>query len=690
MKSIKLRLVATFTLIIFLVTVALGGAAIYIVSQDLLSDAQDDLAEMAKAQAQYITSRRDAQLQYIDVLAQVPVITDSSVPLEQKIAYFEAEAKRADFILFGFADKNGKAIILNSTRETNDVADREFFQSAIKGTPAASDVMFSKLDGKPVLVYAAPVYENGQIIGVLYGRRDGLSLSAICEKVTYKTTGYGYIVNNQGVTVGHKNTDLVLMQDNDIENAKTDSSLKELGALTEKMITRQVGSGTYSYNGKAKLVGYAPIEDSPWIMAMTLEKNEVLERTVALTWMLVGLCLVMAVAGAVITYSISSAIAKPIKAITKAAQQIADGNFDIELFVKSKDELGRLSDAFQLTIQRLVNYQGYIDEISGVLSSVAQGDLTVELRREYTGQFKKVKDNLQAMLANLDNTLLQIHQSANLVDSGSDQVSGGAMALSRGAAQQASAIQQLSASIAEVTEQVRQNAKNAKLAQEKAEFAGRELRSSNDHMKEMVIAMEQITLKSSEIMKIIKIIEDISFQTNILALNAAIEAARAGQHGKGFAVVADEVRNLAGKSAVAAKDTTALIEETLAAVQNGSRTADITANALEESAKETDEAVGLINKIAEASQEQATAITQLNQGIEQISSVVQTNAATAQQSAAASEELSGQSNLLKGLLARFRLRQTDSYPMEGAEHTHQIGGRVNQRLLLPPEREMDE
>lgn len=354
-----------------------------------------------------------------------------------------------------------------------------------------------------------------------------------------------------------------------------------------------------------------------------------------------------------ITYLISSRIAKPIKKLTTAAQHIADGNFDVELSVNSKDEIGQLTKAFNLTIKRLENYQGYIDEISNALHNVSQGNLNIELKREYVGQFKKLKESMEELTSNFSSIILQINQSSEQVYCSADQVSNAAQALSQGATEQASSIEELSASLSDVTEQIRKNADNTAIAQDKAEFAGKEIKLSNGEMKHMIEAMNQITLKSTEISKIIKIIDDIAFQTNILALNAAVEAARAGAAGKGFAVVADEVRNLAGKSAEAAKNTTVLIDETVIAVTNGSQIAVETADSLDESAKATMDAILLIEQISQASQEQATAISQINLGIEQISSVVQTNAATAEESAAASQELTSQSNLLKDLIAKF-------------------------------------
>lgn len=382
--------------------------------------------------------------------------------------------------------------------------------------------------------------------------------------------------------------------------------------------------------------------------------NEGIYSTIKSVVFFIGIILLFVV---LIIYFVTGSIVKPIQNITKGAQQIADGNFDIEFSVSSKDETGRLAKAFNLTIEKLVNYQGYIDEISETLLSVSQGDLSVEMQRDYIGQFAKLKDNMQSLLENLSLTLTQINKLADEVASGSEQVANGAQALSQGATEQASSVEELSASIVEITEHIKRNAENAKMAHDKADLAGEELNHSNEEMTSMVNAMEQITLKSSEISKIIKVIEDIAFQTNILSLNAAVEAARAGEAGKGFAVVADEVRNLAGKSAEAAKNTTHLIKETLLAVENGSDIANKTAVSLEGSSKVTYEAVELIDKIAEASNEQANNIEQINIGIEQISNVVQTNAATSEESAAASEELSSQAQMLKDLISSFKLRK---------------------------------
>ena len=413
------------------------------------------------------------------------------------------------------------------------------------------------------------------------------------------------------------------------------------------------------------MTAYSPIYDANnqiigiYFVGVPMEEvNSVLDAGMTSTTRSVILLSIGVLALSILlTYFISGSIARPIQTVTGVAQQIAEGQFDVSLSVKSKDEIGRLAKAFNLTIDQLVNYQGYIDEISDILYRVSQGDMQAELQREYAGQFKKLKDNMEALLRNLNATLLQIGQSAAHVDSGAGQIAHSAQALSQGATEQASSLEELFASIAEIAQQVKQNAENAKSGQNRAEQAGQELQSSIGQMQGMIEAMHNITIKSAEIRKVNKIIEDIAFQTNILALNAAVEAARAGESGKGFAVVADEVRTLAAKSAEAAKNTTLLIGETIVAVESGSAIANATAHSLREATDIATEAVSLIDKIAQASQDQAQAISQIEQGLTQVSDVVQTNAATAEESAAASEELSGQSSMLTELIRQFNLKE---------------------------------
>ncbi len=368
-----------------------------------------------------------------------------------------------------------------------------------------------------------------------------------------------------------------------------------------------------------------------------------------------GIIIVIIIIGVFFSFVIIRGIKFPIFEIEKAASRMAQGDLDIDISYTSKDELGVLSDQVRELIRKL---QMIIDDENKFLAQMASGDFTVDstCETEYTGGFKPLLISFRAIAEKLNHTILQISESSAQVASGSDQVSSGAQALSQGATEQASSVEELAATINEISEKVKQNAENARQANHMAGVVGSEMQTSNQKMQEMMQAMNNISNCSDEIGKIIKTIEDIAFQTNILALNAAVEAARAGTAGKGFAVVADEVRNLAGKSAEASKNTSVLIENSLRAVENGTLIADETAQSLLQTVKGVEEVANIISQISEASNNQAEAISQITMGIDQISSVVQTNSATAQESAAASEELSSQSQLMKDLVGRFRLR----------------------------------
>ena len=357
----------------------------------------------------------------------------------------------------------------------------------------------------------------------------------------------------------------------------------------------------------------------------------------------------------ILSLYLTRSITKPLREIEKSAEKIVDGDFEIAISYKSRDELGRLADAFRKMAETL---KDVVTDASRLLSEMADGNFDVRTRAEehYVGEFQGLLSSIRKLNRDLSITLGQINRSADQVAAGSDQVSIGAQALSQGSTEQAAAVEELATTIAGISTQVKDTATDALEAKKQSTMAGDEAEECNQQMRDMMNAMEEITRTSDEIGKIIKTIEDIAFQTNILALNAAVEASRAGTAGKGFAVVADEVRNLASKSSVASQNTAELIESSIKAVSRGTQIADSTAQSLVKVVDEVRSASGKVDKIADAAEEQAGAIEQVTLGINQISSVVQTNSATAEESAAASQELSEQADMLKQLVAKFILR----------------------------------
>lgn len=384
------------------------------------------------------------------------------------------------------------------------------------------------------------------------------------------------------------------------------------------------------------------------------------ENTVTLQKYLVIGLIGMAAVALLITFFVSSyltaGITKPLRELEIAAGKVVEGDFDITISYKSKDELGRLAEAFRNMADILGTV---ISDASRLLSEMSNGNFDVRTRAEerYVGSFQSLLLSIRKLNRDLSSTLGQINRSADQVASGSGQVSGGAQALSQGATEQAATVEQLAATITGISHQVKDTAKNALEAKEQSSEAGNEVAECNQQMQEMISAMEEITRTSNEINKIVKTIESIAFQTNILALNAAVEASRAGVAGKGFAVVADEVRTLASKSSEASQNTAELIESSIRAVERGTRIAGSTAESLVKVMDEVRIASAKVDMIADAAEEQSSAIEQVTLGMDQISSVVQTNSETAVESAAASQELSQQAEMLKSLVAKFILRE---------------------------------
>ncbi len=381
--------------------------------------------------------------------------------------------------------------------------------------------------------------------------------------------------------------------------------------------------------------------------------NKAVAQSAIITVLII--CVIGVIISVILGLALSRNIGKPVAAVAYVTNVLAVGDADMErgfakrddTWIERKDEIGELARAltklFTATAQQ-----------AQVMSQVEQGDLTVDV--EVRSENDVLGKGLSGLVSNMSDVVSGIISAADQVASGAQLVSNSSMALSQGATEQASSVEELTASLEEISAQTSANAQNAEKASQMATSAKNEAEQGDTQMNALLKAMDAINASSSNINKIIKVIDDIAFQTNILALNAAVEAARAGQHGKGFAVVAEEVRTLAGKSANAVKDTTEMIDGSIRNVESGIKIANDTAQALKRIVTEVTNATELVGSIAIASKEQALGIEQLNQGIIQVSQVVQNNAATSEESAAASEELSSQADQLKEVVSVFKVK----------------------------------
>lgn len=528
--------------------------------------------------------------------------------------------------------------------------EKSWYQDGIESEAfLLGDVYFDE-DSQSYVVGASGMLKDagGRVRGVAAADVYLDSISEIVKDIQIKRTGGIFLVDTRtGTIIGHREPEMTGRIMSEFSG--------DMYAYANEQISR--GADGLSVYDDTTYIQLAHVPNSDWAAVAYVSKGEVLDDLLVLTGMM-GLVAIVAVILAVILIIllVRRIIGRPVAELNRVAARIAEGELNVEIKHTSNDELGELSDNFGRTVSRLREYIDYIDEISAKLAEIAGGSLDFTLTREYQGEFAKIRESLELISSSFNDTMSQISVAARQVSEGAGYVSDGAQSLSQGATQQNAAVEQLASHIGEVSDGIQKTALGAKKASQIAQEVGTHILESNEKMQNMNAAIQKISGKSEEIHSIIKTIEDISFQTNILALNAAVEAARAGAAGKGFAVVADEVRSLAGKSAEAAKTTTVLIDQTVEAVAESSGAAEETTAAMMAVVRQAKEVTDLIDGIAAYSAKQAQAAEEVSRGIDQISEVVQSNLSTAEKSAAASEELSGQADMLKDLVARFRLK----------------------------------
>lgn len=513
--------------------------------------------------------------------------------------------------------------------------------------------------GKTVFDIYSPIHTTDitkTVLGGIHIKVDVKAFSDVIGKITIGKSGYAFVVDKDGYIIAHPDESYIDNRVNYIELAKTDSSYAEVSEVIKKATTGESGFASVKLDGMSRYLCYAPIDgEQQWscvIAANPSEHTNSIYLSVLITVIAVTICFILSV---FVILTIIKAVIKPVSRCSEQISYLSKGNLHGEKLDYGNKVTAEISELSESTNMIAEYFNAMMDDLNAMLTAFGDGNLTYKASDVYVGDFKSLKVSYERIKRSLNEIMGKISSAGVRVSDSSAQVSYAAGSLSQGAVSQAASIEQLSASITDITRKVDVNAAHAGTAAKNTQASIALVQEGNKYMNSLLTAMTLIEENSCEVEKIIRTIEDISFQTNILAINASIEAARAGEAGKGFAVVADEVRNLAGKVAEAANTTRSLIKNAIDAVENGKLIADKTAAALKEIVISTEDTTKLVSDISTACGEQAEALKQITQNVEEISGVVQNNTVTSERCAVSAEELSTQASDLNTLVSRFIL-----------------------------------
>lgn len=653
-KTIRGRIIKGVACMVILTAVAMGVIGSLFNYMSAMETLETTMTETATLAAQRVEKELSAYLNMaVDAGCNERIANTSTTPNVKK-TQLNRRIKNYGLESGDILDVNGVSIFTGV-----DYSGEAFFQKVIDGNTYLTDPRETDggQAGEYTVMLAAPIWQNGspktRVFGVIILRPQASLLSDIVSSINIGESGHAYLLNSEGTVIGSSNPDDVNVL-NAIERAKTDSSYAAAARMETHMIAGESGFTTYQKNGKTLAAAYAPVQGvNGWSICVNADIADFLGGFYRSMMFMMVTMAAFILLGWIIALKLGDRIANPIRLCVDRLLGLERGDLKSPVpEVHTKDETEVLADTMRQVTQKLSNV---VSDISHVLTEMAAGNFAIESNAEYQGDFMPISKSTKNIIYSMNDTLSQISTAADQVSDGASQVAGGAQALSQGATEQASAVEELVSSLSVVSEKVRHTNGNAETASAKTNEAALELGRVSRQMQQLIDAISEIHKSSSEIGYIIKVIEDISMQTNILALNAAVEAARAGEAGKGFVVVADEVRNLAAKSAEAAQDTSALIESSVKAVDYGTRIANKTAKTLLKVVEEANVSTELVKEISHAANQQATALDQITIGMGQISGVVQMNSATSEQSAAASQQLSAQAATLKELVEKFEL-----------------------------------
>lgn len=562
-----------------------------------------------------------------------------NVPNEVRVKKVEQLAKQYGFTSGNLLNKKGVSI-----KDGTDFSDRDYVKAALNGKTNISDVTLSKYTNTYGISIAAPLISSGRIIGVVYYRADVDFMNDIVKHISVGQGSYAYILDENNNVIAHKNEKYIM---NDKYKEMIPKDIKNC-------ISSQNGSMTCSYGGDKYICGYSKIDKTAnWRVVIASPESAYNSDILRFVKKLVISDIIALIVAIIVALIIARVISRPIVRVKNLLSALAQGDLSVQLNdTKNKDELGILQNS-AVSLNRMLS--DMLTQSGDVLSKMAAYDLTSEYMREYPGKFNELAASINSIKAILSNMILNIQNSSVNVDGGSKQLAEAASMLSEGTMAQASSLQKLVTDVENVAQNINANSDKTIFVNESLGNLDSEIKDGNQKMQELSNVVRTVEEMSEDIKKIVNTIDGIAFQTNILALNASVEAARAGESGRGFAVVAQEIGTLATKSSDASKKTAELIEKCIKGIESAKEYADITSDSLAKIVSDSNNIANAFDEMSKANEIQAKNANDIRNEIENISQVVQSNTATAQQTAASTEVLSEQAAALKDMTGRFKV-----------------------------------
>ena len=649
--SIEKKISRSFAQTVMVCCIVLGIITSILSYNSSINAVSSTINNTSDVAAYYVAAALEQHIAIAYETGSIARLSSPDLSVEDKAAILNQKMTEHDFERVFLVDSNGIDILTGT-----DFSDRKFFTETMQGNTYVSTPAYSEVTKTVSYAVAAPLWEDGnpgtRPVGAVVFTPNGEYLNDIMRSIKVGKGGTAFMLDANGITIADLDSSLVGVE-NSVALGDTNPRLRKYSEICKKMVAGEDGTGTYSYGGVTKVVAYSPVPGTEgWSIGVAAVRNEFL----GMFYLSLAFTLVFVIAftayGVRTGIQLGNKVVQPITTVVKRLELLAEGDLHTDIpEPEVNDETAILMNGLAQTIQGL---KRIINDIDSHLADLSEGNFMIEIEGDYKGDFAEISRSFRGIIQSLSTAMRDIDNNAKSVQRGAEDLAGASLQLAEGATDQASAVQELTATIAEISDKISINAQNAEKTRAIVAEMNDRVMESNEHMKNNTAAMDKIRAASDKIAVIIGSIEDVADQTALLALNASIEAARAGEHGKGFGVVATQVGALADQSSEAARNTKDLIQNAILAVEEGIQYANSTADSLitvVENAKTVNDSM---KEIAIASDDQAVAASQISEGINQIAEVVESNSATSEESAAASEELSRQADMLKDLVGRFK------------------------------------